>query len=98
MKHFVQDDGFNVFRLPVGWQFLTNDVLGGAIDEDNFEQYDTLVQACINAGAAACIVDIHNYARWDKGVRKIFLASLVGQEGFLTLILLALDHRTRRSY
>lgn len=68
MKHFVQDDGFNVFRLPVGWQFLTNDVLGGAIDEDNFQEYDTLVQACINAGAAACIVDVHNYARWDKGV------------------------------
>lgn len=68
MKHFVEDDGFNVFRLPVGWQFLTNDVLGGAVDEDNFEEYDTLVQACINSGAAACIVDVHNYARWDKGV------------------------------
>lgn len=22
--HFVNDDGFNVFRLPVGWQWLIN--------------------------------------------------------------------------
>ena len=30
MQHFVNNDGFNVFRLPVGWQFLTNGVVGGA--------------------------------------------------------------------
>ncbi|KAF9005273.1 endoglucanase [Hymenopellis radicata] len=36
MKHFVNDDGFNTFRLPVGWQFLTNDT--------NFAKYDALVQ------------------------------------------------------
>ncbi len=44
MKHFVNDDGFNTFRLPVGWQFLTNGVLGGTLDETNFAQYDTLVK------------------------------------------------------
>lgn len=44
MKHFVEDDGFNTFRLPVGWQFLVNDVLGGPIDEANFAIYDDLVQ------------------------------------------------------
>ncbi|KAI0071102.1 endoglucanase [Panus rudis PR-1116 ss-1] len=73
MNHFVKDDGFNVFRLPVGWQFLTNDVLGGDINEANFQEYDTLVQTCINSGAAACIVDVHNYARWD--------GEIIGQGG-----------------
>ena len=67
MEHFVNDDGFNVFRLPVGWQFLTNDVLGADIDEDNLTEYDALVQTCLNTGAH-CIIDVHNYARWDKGV------------------------------
>ncbi|KAH8101865.1 endoglucanase [Cristinia sonorae] len=67
MNHFVQNDGFNVFRLPVGWQFLTNDVLDADIDEDNFTKYDALVQACLNTGAS-CIVDVHNYARWNKGI------------------------------
>lgn len=44
MQHFVEDDGYNVFRLPVGWQFLVNDVLGGPIDPTNFAKYDALVQ------------------------------------------------------
>ena len=69
MSHFVKDDGFNVFRLPVGWQFLTNNVLTGTLDEDNWTEYDNLVQACISSGAAGCIVDVHNYARWNGEVR-----------------------------
>lgn len=64
MKHFVEDDGFNIFRLPVGWQFLTNDVLTGTLYEDNFQEYDTLVQTCLSTGAS-CIIDVHNYARWN---------------------------------
>ncbi|RPD65704.1 endoglucanase [Lentinus tigrinus ALCF2SS1-7] len=67
MQHFVNDDGFNVFRLPVGWQYLTDGVLGGTIDEDNFVEYDALVQACLNTGAS-CIIDIHNYARWNTKI------------------------------
>ncbi|THH28462.1 hypothetical protein EUX98_g5728 [Antrodiella citrinella] len=67
MTHFVNDDGFNVFRLPVGWQFLVNDVLGADIDEANLTEYDALVQACLSTGAS-CIVDIHNYARWNSGI------------------------------
>ena len=67
MQHFVNDDGFNVFRLPVGWQFLTNDVLGADVDQDNLTEYDALVQACLATGAH-CIIDIHNYARWNKAV------------------------------
>ena len=55
MQHFVNNDGFNVFRLPVGWQFLTNGVLGGTIDEDNFVEYDALVHACLNTGASYVI-------------------------------------------
>ena len=68
MQHFVNDDGFNTFRLPVGWQFLTNDVEGGPVVAANLAKYDDLVQACLRTGAY-CIIDIHNYARWSRGVR-----------------------------
>ncbi|KAJ7160445.1 carbohydrate-binding module family 1 protein/Glycoside hydrolase family 5 protein [Mycena filopes] len=67
MTHFVNDDGYNVFRLPVGWQFLTNNVVGGAINQTNLAEYDALVQTCLATGAS-CIIDIHNYARWNGGI------------------------------
>ncbi|KAK7024697.1 glycoside hydrolase superfamily [Favolaschia claudopus] len=66
MTHFVNDDGYNVFRLPVGWQFLTNNVIG-PVDQTNLAEYDALVQNCLATGAY-CIIDIHNYARWNKGI------------------------------
>ncbi|KAF8313040.1 cellulase-domain-containing protein, partial [Clavulina sp. PMI_390] len=62
-----QDDGFNIFRLPVGWQYLVNGVLGGTLDPTNLATYDELVQGCLSA-LAYCIIDIHNYARWDGGI------------------------------
>ncbi|KAF7325063.1 Endoglucanase EG-II [Mycena kentingensis (nom. inval.)] len=69
MKHFVNDDGFNAFRLPVGWQFLTNNVLGGPVVEANLNTYNDLVNACLNtAPTTVCIIDIHNYARWNGGI------------------------------
>ena len=64
MTHFTKDDGLNIFRLPVGWQYLVNNVKGGTLDETNFGKYDELVQACLKTGAH-CIIDIHNYARWN---------------------------------
>lgn len=67
MQHFVNDDGFNLFRLPVGWQFLTNNVATSVINEANFAEYDALVQACLATGAS-CIIDIHNYARYGGEV------------------------------
>lgn len=67
MTHFVNDDGFNVFRLPVGWQFLTGDAQSGDINEDNFNEYNDLVNACLATGAS-CIVDVHNYARFSGKV------------------------------
>ncbi|KAL4242823.1 glycosyl hydrolase 5 (cellulase A) family protein [Abortiporus biennis] len=73
MNHFVQDDGFNVFRLPVGWQFLTADQPTGVINDANFQEYDALVQACISSGAEGCIVDVHNYARYG--------GEIIGQGG-----------------
>ncbi|KDQ55185.1 glycoside hydrolase family 5 protein, partial [Jaapia argillacea MUCL 33604] len=66
MAHFVSE-GFNIFRLPVGWQYLTNNVLGGTLDATNSGKYDQLVQACLATGAY-CIIDIHNYARWNGNV------------------------------
>ncbi|KAJ6491290.1 endoglucanase [Mycena vitilis] len=67
MKHFVNDDGYNTFRLPVAWQYLTNYVLGDPINAANMAEYDALVQACLATGAF-CIIDMHNYARWEKGI------------------------------
>jgi endoglucanase len=66
MRHFVNDDGFNMFRLPVGWQYLLNNALG-PVNQANLNEYDTLVQACLGTGAH-CIIDIHNYARWNGAV------------------------------
>nr|GAT61177.1 glycoside hydrolase family 5 protein [Mycena chlorophos] len=68
MNHFVKDDGFNIFRLPVGWQFLLNSTTnsGADLNPGNFAEYDALVQACLGSGAETyCILDIHNYARWN---------------------------------
>jgi endoglucanase len=67
MQHFVNNDNLNIFRLPVGWQYLLNGNLGGTLDATNFGNYDQLVQACLATGAS-CIIDIHNYARWNGGI------------------------------
>lgn len=64
MQHFANDDKFNIFRLPVGWQYLVNNNLGGNLDQGNAGKYNQLVQACLATGAT-CIIDIHNYARWN---------------------------------
>jgi endoglucanase len=67
MRHFYNDDNMNIFRLPVGWQYLVNNKLGGTLDATNFGYYDQLVQDCLSTGAY-CIVDIHNYARWNGAI------------------------------
>lgn len=67
MDHFVTDDGLNAFRLPVGWQYLVNNELGGTLDSTNFAAYDSLVQSCLDV-ASLCIVSIHNYARWNGDI------------------------------
>ncbi|ESZ90854.1 endoglucanase II [Sclerotinia borealis F-4128] len=67
MAHFVSSTGHNIFRLPVGWQYLVNNVLGGTLHAGNLANYDLLVQGCLATGAT-CIIDIHNYARWNGGI------------------------------
>ncbi|KDQ55160.1 glycoside hydrolase family 5 protein [Jaapia argillacea MUCL 33604] len=67
MQHFVKSDGYNMFRLPVGWQFLTGDQETGVLNSTNFAKYDVLVQACLATGAH-CIIDIHNYARYNGNI------------------------------
>jgi hypothetical protein len=42
----------------------TQAVISGALDATNFGKYDQLVQACLATGAH-CIIDIHNYARFN---------------------------------
>ncbi|KAJ4415929.1 hypothetical protein N0V82_007050 [Gnomoniopsis sp. IMI 355080] len=68
MQHFSSSDNLNVFRLTVGWQYLTNAVIGGDLDATNFGQYNTLMSSCLAITGAKCIVDIHNYARWDGNI------------------------------
>ena len=72
MSHFVNDDKLNIFRLPVGWQYLVNNELGGTLNANNMATYDKEVQSCLSTGAY-CIIDIHNYARWN--------GQIIGQGG-----------------
>jgi len=81
MTHFVKDDGFNMFRLPVGWQYLTNNAESGTLNSTTFGIYNTLVTDCLNLGAY-CIIDIHNYARFN--------GAIVGQGGPADSVLAAL--------
>ena len=93
MQHFVNDDGFNIFRLPVGWQFLTGDMATGTLNQTNLAKYDALVQTCLATGAS-CIIDVHNYARYG------------GQVCLMPLVYLFMfrfsrfysDHRARWTY
>lgn len=65
IHHFISV-GLNTFRLPVAWQYLVNYQLDGKLDATgNFGVYDKLVRECLDAGAAMCIIDVHNYARWN---------------------------------
>lgn len=66
MQHF-RAGGMNTFRLPVGWQRLVNGNLGGTLDASYWVKYDQLVQGCLATGAY-CIIDIHNYARWNGNI------------------------------
>ncbi|TVY93880.1 Endoglucanase EG-II [Lachnellula willkommii] len=66
MSHFVKDDNLNIFRLPVTWQYLSDSNVG-TFDTTKVANYDKLVQACLTTGAT-CIIDIHNYARWNDEI------------------------------
>ncbi|KAG1826304.1 glycoside hydrolase family 5 protein [Suillus variegatus] len=72
MQHFVNDDGYNVFRLPVGWQYLTYNQSTSVLNETQFSNYNMLVSDCLSTGAH-CEIDIHNYARYD--------GEIIGQGG-----------------
>ncbi|MCJ1300696.1 hypothetical protein MMC08_003493 [Hypocenomyce scalaris] len=67
MQHFTENDGLNIYRLPMAWQYLTNNVASGPLDPINFPKYDALVQACLST-SSHCIIDIHNYAGWDGNI------------------------------
>jgi len=67
MKHFVTNDGLNVFRLPVCRQYLVGNELGATLDANAIAVYDQLVEGCLATGAY-CLIDIHNYARWNNEI------------------------------
>ncbi|KAJ2971270.1 hypothetical protein NUW58_g9465 [Xylaria curta] len=72
INHFVKDDGINLLRIPTSWQFLVNGQPGDDLDTSNLSKYDQLVQSCLDTGAY-CMIDIHNFARWD--------GQIIGQGG-----------------
>lgn len=52
MQHFANKDGFNVFRLPVPWQKLVNnDLTTNVLDQNYMNEYNALLQACLDTGA-----------------------------------------------
>ena len=54
MKHFVNTDGFNVFRLPTAWQpLVNNDLKTNVLDKTYFDKYNALVQICLDTSAEA---------------------------------------------
>ncbi|KAI4275088.1 MAG: hypothetical protein LQ337_003460 [Flavoplaca oasis] len=63
MQHFVKNGKLNAFRLPVAWQYLVEEP-GAPLIKANMEKYDALMKACLATGSL-CIIDIHNFARWD---------------------------------
>ncbi|KAJ0122127.1 cellulase [Diaporthe amygdali] len=68
MQHWTSlSKPLNLFRLPVSWQFLANNQLTGNLDSNNLGKYDKLVQSCLSTGAH-CMIDIHNFARWNGGI------------------------------
>lgn len=67
MAHFTKTHGFNIYRIPVSWQYLINQKLGGDFHPPVIGKYDEVMQACLRTGSY-CIIDIHNYGRWNKGI------------------------------
>lgn len=64
MKHFVEDDGMNTFRLSMTWQYITAGRPSAKLDKVNWANFDKLVRACLETGAH-CMLDLHNFARHD---------------------------------
>ncbi|TQS33915.1 hypothetical protein Golomagni_05725 [Golovinomyces magnicellulatus] len=89
MKHFVKDDNMNIFRIPVSWQFLTNDKGGTDFDDANWANFQKLMQACLDTGAY-CMIDMHNFARYD--------GSIIGQGGVPDESLVALWSKIAKTY
>jgi endoglucanase len=48
MQHFVNTDGFNVFRLPTAWQpLVNNDLEANVLDATYFAKYNAIVDVCL---------------------------------------------------
>ncbi|KAF2168251.1 glycoside hydrolase family 5 protein [Zasmidium cellare ATCC 36951] len=63
-EHYTEwrAQGFNLFRVPVGWQHLQDD-LRSELNQTTLQHLDGLIDAITNDGSTA-ILDVHNYARW----------------------------------
>jgi endoglucanase len=73
MTHFIQTSGLNTLRFPVSWQFLSNNKPDGSLDSAKFAVYDKLMQSCISGASKLCVIDLHNYGRFE--------GQIIGQGG-----------------
>ncbi|KAG5980171.1 hypothetical protein E4U55_004312 [Claviceps digitariae] len=88
MRHFVEDDGMNVFRLAMTWQYITAGQPSDKLDKVNWGNFDKLVQACLGTGAY-CMLDLHNFARYN---------GIIGQGGPTNEVFAALWTRIATHY
>lgn len=75
--------GFNVFRLPIGWQYLQPSGYGTNISSTIWATYTSYIQNITQSSSAKVIVDIHNYARLN--------GSIVGQTSVNNTLVSPLD-------
>lgn len=53
--------------LALTWQYLCGDNAGNDFDSEKMGHFDKLVQTCLDTGAY-CMIDLHNFARFDGGI------------------------------
>ncbi|RYP74043.1 hypothetical protein DL771_003232 [Monosporascus sp. 5C6A] len=87
VQHFFSSRNMNAFRYPVSWQYLINSNTASTdINMAHFGNYNGLIQQCLKLSPnTRCIVDIHNYGRFEGNVLSSsdpwfsnFWASLAG--------------------
>lgn len=71
MAFFSESNLFNIFRLPIAWQYLVPSP-GAPLNLTAFSHYNQLIETCLATGAH-CLLSLHNFARWN--------GAIIGQSG-----------------
>ncbi|KAI9668824.1 MAG: hypothetical protein M1831_000893 [Alyxoria varia] len=64
IAHFQKKYNHNIFRLPVGWQYIVGNDPAGKLGGEVWENFQGMVKECLASGSK-CIIDVHNYGRWE---------------------------------